>query len=100
MNEPEYYKLAQSCAERTLSETKGHRQKTLIRLYERITSHPPSTDDLVLLNQSLDQFILHYKNNQELAKKSAPDAQEADKTAAWTLLAHSMLNLEAAKVRR
>jgi hypothetical protein len=48
----------------------------------------------------LDQFILHYKNNQELAKKSAPDAQEADKTAAWTLLAHSMLNLEAAKVRR
>jgi hypothetical protein len=100
MNEPEYFKLAQSCAERTLSETKGHRQKTLIRLYERITSHPPSTDDLVLLNQSLDQFILHYKNNQELAKKSVPDAQEADKTAAWTLLAHSMLNLEAAKVRR
>jgi hypothetical protein len=100
MNEPEYFKLAQSCAERTLSETKGDRQKTLIRLYERITSHPPSTDDLVLLNQSLDQFILHYKNNQELAKKSAPDAQEADKTAAWTLLAHSMLNLEAAKVRR
>ena len=100
MNEPEYYKLAQSCAERTLSEAKGHRQKTLIRLYERITSHPPSTHDLALLNQSLDQFLLHYKNNPELAKQSAAAAKEEDKTAAWTLLAHSLLNLEAAKVRR
>ena len=68
MNEPEYFKLAQSCAKRTLSETKGHRQKTLIRLYERITSHPPSTHDLALLNQSLDQFLLHYKNNPELGE--------------------------------
>jgi hypothetical protein len=48
----------------------------------------------------LDQFLLHYKNNPELAKQSADAAKEADKTAAWTLLAHSLLNLEAAKVRR
>ena len=41
-----------------------------------------------------------YKNNPELAKQSADAAKEADKTAAWTLLAHSLLNLEAAKVRR
>ena len=100
MNEPEYYKLAQNCAERALREAKGDRQKTLKRLYERITSHPPSEEEVKLLRQSLDQFLQHYKNNPQLAKKSAPRSKVAHEMAAWTLLAHSLLNSEAAKLKR
>jgi len=72
----------------------------LKRLYERITSHPPSEEEVKLLRQSLDQFLQHYKNNPQLAKKSAPRSKVAHEMAAWTLLAHSLLNSEAAKLKR
>lgn len=98
MNEPEYFKLALACAQRTLDEVRNDRTKALPRLYERITSHKPTTAELKILEQALDDFIRHYANQPNLTKKIAPEADT--NTAAWAMLAHSLLNLETVRVKR
>ena len=96
MNEPEYFKLARSCAERTLHEVGNDRTKALLRLHERITSHKPGARELSMLEKTLDELLDYYKARPDLAKEVAPDPN----TAAWTLLTNSLLNLESAKVRK
>ena len=85
MDEPEYFKLAQACAERTLREVRNDDVQALPRLYERITSHQPSATELAILQASLDDLKQHHKDKPGFA---------------WTMIAHSLLNLEIAKVRR
>ncbi len=98
MNEPEFFKMARACAVRTLREVGGDRAKALPRLYERVTSHQPTSAELKTLEKALDDFIQYYRDRPALAKKIAPQADA--ETAAWTMLAHSLLNLDAMKVRR
>jgi hypothetical protein len=100
MNEPAYFKLARHCAERTLRDVKNDRAKALPRLYERITSHKPTAAERAILEQGLDELLLYYRDQPALAQKMAPEATDVVNTAAWTLLAQSLLNLESAKVRR
>jgi len=96
MNEPEYFKLARACAERTLLEAGDDRGKALALLHERITSHKPTAEELAMLGEALDGLLDHYEERPALSKEVAPDPN----TAAWTLLANSLLNLESAKVRK
>ena len=98
MNEPEYFKLALACAQRTLAEVQNDRSQALPRLYERITSHKPTTAELKILEQALDDFIRQYANQPHLTKKIAPDA-DANR-AAWAILTHSLLNLETVRVKK
>ena len=96
MNEPEYFKLASSCAERTLHEAGNDRAKALLRLHERITSHKPTEKELAMLGKALEELLNYYKARPKLAKEIAPDPT----IAAWTLLTNSLINLESAKVRK
>jgi hypothetical protein len=96
MNEPEYFKLSQACAERTLREVRNDPAIALPRLYERITSHRPSPAELAILKTALDDLAQYYQNDPTLAQQIATDATGA----AWAMLAHSLFNLESAKVRR
>lgn len=124
MNEPEYLKLAHACAENTLREASNDPTIALPRLYERITSHKPTAAELAILQRALDDFERYYRKRPALAKSLFENSKGLDlergdvrirgaarthiqalrksgaQTAAWTMLAHSLLNLEKAKVRR
>jgi hypothetical protein len=105
MNEPEYFKLARQCAERTLAATDGDADKAMLRLYESITSQTPSPDRQKLMKETLGGFKSLYTADRKLAAAMTPDlGKEGSDTqvdvAAWTMLTHSLLNLELAKVRR
>ena len=105
MNEPEYFRLAQACAKLTRKEAEGDVDRGLALLYEKITSHVPTESRLQLLRTTLAEFRELYAADTKLA-----DAQTSGLTdvaqkqrvelAAWTMMAHSLLNLELAKVKR
>lgn len=105
MNEPEYFKLARACAERILQEAGHDPKKALPRLYETLTSQQATRQRIALLEQALGEFTALYRNDPKLAAALAPDLAKAGsdrqiETAAWTMLTHSLLNLELTKVRR
>ena len=105
MNEPEYFRLAGACAELTRKEAGDDVGQGLALLYEKITSHEPSPDRLRLLSETLAAFRDLYLADESLADSltsemtEATHAQRAD-AAAWAMMAHSLLNLELAKVKR
>jgi hypothetical protein len=104
MNEQEYFKAAKACAKLTLKATDETGQG-LILTYEKITSHQPDAKRLKLLEETLQSFIDLYQNDKLLTEQLTPELQESDfndrvNVAAWTMLTHSLLNLELCKVRR
>ena len=104
MNEQEYLKAAKACAQLTLNETKDVREG-LSLTYEKITSHVPDTERLNLMEKTLNEFMEIYSNDQALAESITADLDDATpkervELAAWTMMAHSLLNLELAKVKR
>ena len=77
----------------------------LSHIYEKVTSHRPTPARLNLMNETLLAFRDIYGNDQALAESLTPELNEAGadervELAAWTMLTHSLLNLELAKVRR
>jgi len=105
MNEQEFFKAARSCATLTRQETNNDVDAGLVRLYEKITSHRPDEARLLLLRETLDEFQELYEKDKTLAESVTPDLPEASwesraELAAWTMMAHSLLNLELAKVKR
>ena len=105
MNEPEYFQLAKACAARTIKEADNEVTRGLARLYERITSHRPSEARMQLLRRTLAEFRELYSADKQLVESLTPkmagaDHKERVELAAWTMMAHSMLNLELAKVKR
>ena len=73
--------------------------------YEKITSHKPEPKRLELMKLALDEFSELYSNDQDLTESLTPElsTERFDKrveVAAWTMMTHSLLNLELAKVRR
>jgi len=105
MNEPEYFRLAKACAARTRKEAGNDEDRGLSLLYERITSHVPDSSQMELLRQTLADFRQLYSVDKKLTESLTPDMANSDYTqrvemAAWTLMAHSLLNLELAKVKR
>ncbi len=105
MNEKEFFKAAQSCAQLTLDEVKHDEDQGLTRLYEKVTSHVPDSQRQQLLKETLQEFREHYAAHPKLTESLTPEMAKADmqqrvEIAAWTLLTHSLLNLELAKVKR
>ncbi len=105
MNEQEYFKAAQACAALTLQETNSDVDKGLALLYEKMTSHRPDKDRLRLLREALGEFRAIYSDDKKLTESLTPKLASAKfeqrvEIAAWTMMAHSLLNLELAKVKR
>ena len=105
MNEPEFFKAARACAERTRKEAKGNTRRGLSLLYEKITSHRPHPERLRLLIETLAAFRELYRADRALTEALLPELTEADfdrgaDLAAWTMVTHGLFNLELAKVRR
>ena len=104
MNEQEYFKAAKACAASAL-EREMSVEDRLSLIYEKITSQEPSPDRLNLMNETLVEFMNLYKNEPELTASLTAEMGESTlndrvELAAWTMLTHSLLNLELAKIRR
>jgi hypothetical protein len=105
MNEQEYFNSARSCAALTLKEASGDEEKGLGLLYEKVTSHRPGKEQRQLLRETLSAFREIYSEDKALTELVTPElagsefAQRVD-LAAWSMLTHSLLNLEVAKVKR
>ena len=104
MNEPEYFRAAKATARMTLNETQEVKAG-LRSTYEKITSHEPDAKRLELMVVTLREFMDLYENDPALTEALTPELKEADfservKLAAWTMVTHSILNLELTKVRR
>ncbi len=104
MNEEEYFKAAKTMAKAVLEETQDV-AAGLSLAYEKITSHEPSPQRLELMETALDDFGELYRGDRALTESLTPelDSERFDRraqVAAWTMMTHSLLNLELAKVRR
>jgi hypothetical protein len=104
MNEPEYFKAAKKCANLTLKET-DELQERLSHIYEKLTSQEPNAEHLKLMEEALNGFTDIYQNDKTLTEELTPELKDADfservNVAAWTMLVHSLFNLEISKVRR
>ena len=104
MNEREYFKAAKETAKNTLEKMEGIREG-LSHTYEKITSHLPGSSRLDLMENTLREFKDLYRGDPALAKSLTPEMEgnaleKRVELAAWTLVTHSLFNLELAKVRR
>lgn len=105
MNEPEYFRLAASCAELTRAEAENNVDRGLTLLYEKITSQQPSPSRVQYMRETLDEFRDLYLADKALAEALTPGMSDVTheqrvEAAAWAMMAHSLLNLELAKVKR
>jgi len=74
-------------------------------LYEKVTSHRPDAQRKQLLQKTLAEFRGLYAEDQKLTEALTPELADSDfkqrvELAAWTMMTHSLLNLELAKVKR
>ncbi|MEK6234496.1 MAG: hypothetical protein N2C14_07270, partial [Planctomycetales bacterium] len=93
------------CGQLTLKEANGDADRGLSLLYEKVTSHQPDQERLRLLRDALEGFRSLYSEDKKLTEALTPELASAPheqrvEVAAWTLLTHSLLNLELAKVKR
>ncbi|MFT5523542.1 MAG: hypothetical protein ACI9HK_001489, partial [Pirellulaceae bacterium] len=125
MNEQEFFAAAKSCALLTLAEVAdkevadkevadkevdkrevdNKRDAGLTRLYEKITSQLPDPQRLELLKETLTAFKEIYAQDKALTESLTPNLNNENfnrrvDVAAWTMMAHSLFNLELAKVKR
>jgi len=104
MNEQEYLKAAKACVTATVTDAMSS-DEGLGLIYEKITSEVPSAQRLQLMEQTLKEFRGLYADDPEMAALLTPEMSDASpaervELAAWTMVTHSLLNLELAKVRR
>jgi hypothetical protein len=100
-NDEQFVEAARVLAQRTLSET-GDDRTRLARMFERCASRAPDAQELELLAQALDDFRERFAAAPDDARLlievgDAPTAMHLApaELAAWTMLASTVLNLDA-----
>ncbi len=94
MNEEQYFAAARHLATRLLELDDGER---LASAYEAVTSHLPDAETAAALREGLDGFRERYAGDAELTRDLVGDA--GPELAEWTMLVHSLLNLDSTKTR-
>jgi hypothetical protein len=109
-NDEQFVEAARVLAQRTLTEStaQGDRveRNRLVSMFRRCTGRTPDETDLTLLERALAQFRERYRSAPAdaarlVATGAAPMAKDVDaaELAAWTMIASSLLNLDATIVR-
>ena len=101
MNEQEYFRAAMHYAGTLLEESSLSEKQRLARAYETITSSEPTADILNRLSDGLNQFRDTYQSDDQLtadmisnhAKAEISPGKQAE-LCAWTMVVHSLLNLD------
>ncbi|WP_083435067.1 PSD1 and planctomycete cytochrome C domain-containing protein [Rhodopirellula islandica] len=115
MNEPQFFSASTTFAKRLLDDEslnadEGGNQKRLAAAYETITSRPPTDAALESLSQSLDTFQALYESQPaeatslvqrctDPAVQSVTSVPDQIRLAAWTMVVHSILNLDCVRTR-
>jgi len=107
MNEPEYFRAAAFCARQLLDREALSEQQRIQLAYETITSQLPSSQSVDMLQEALEGFRQHYAQDNDAASSlvskfyggDVASGQEVE-LAAWTMLTHSLLNLDIVKTRQ
>jgi hypothetical protein len=101
LNDPQFVEAARMLAQTTLK-SGGDKDKTRIDfMARRLLCRPLRTEEVKVVQTSLQDLLAHYKANAEDAKKllavgeAKVDPQlDACTLAAWTMLANEMMNLD------
>jgi hypothetical protein len=104
-NDEQFVEAARVLAEHSLDEAGGERER-LVRMFRRCTGRVPEDAELELLEHSLSGFRARYAAARADAEKlvatgtaPVPTNVDAAELAAWTMIASSLLNLDATIVR-
>ena len=106
MNEEQYFYAAIHFARRLLQKA-GPDEERLSRTYEMVTSQLPEASEQRALGRALRDFKVLFAEDQASARalvktlgdESLTDEERTD-LAAWTLVVHSLLNLDITKTRQ
>ncbi len=110
MNEEQYFDAATYFASDLLKQNDLPENKKIEHAYQKVTSQIPDADTTLQLLGGLDTFREFYSEEPKLAadmiskssKQEVREIKEPGKQAefaAWTMLAHSLLNLDTTKTR-
>lgn len=107
MNEQQYFQAAMHLAQDLLKQDHGTDQQRIERLYESVTTQLPSPTVQKQLDDAIRDFRSLYSSDQKLtaammthslnAKHVPADANGQSELAAWTMLVHSLLNLDSVR---
>jgi len=100
-NDEQFVEAARASAQRVLAEP-GDADERLVRLFRRCTGRRPDAGELDLLRAALAQFVERYRGTPQDAQKlveagesPVPEGADPVQLAAWTMIASSLLNLDA-----
>ncbi len=108
MNEQQYFQAARHFARSILRSSEMTDEERVQATYEQITSQLPNEATLSLLTDSLNQFRRIYEDNTDdavriVADAESPPTESAEshaELASWTMLVHSLLNLDITKTHQ
>ncbi len=108
MNDPQHFEAARALAERALAEGGSSDESRITWLYRTVLSRRPASDELAVVLKSLakQRQIFTYNPDPAAADKAIRVGESTPKglappeeTAAWTMVANLMLNLDEAVCR-
>jgi hypothetical protein len=107
MNESQYFQAAGHTAQKILQSSNEDIEERISTAYEMITSQLPDSGEMASLKAALTDFQELYSQDAEASRQltahlkgpSAGDVKQAE-LAAWTMLIHSLFNLDVTKTRQ
>ncbi|MDQ8188735.1 PSD1 and planctomycete cytochrome C domain-containing protein [Roseibacillus persicicus] len=99
MNETEYFAAAKHLARGVMAKENMAEDLKVSLLYETMTSRPPSDTEKERLLSALAKFRALYQDDPDSAAAMFPNTPAAGESAAWTMLVHSLMNLDTFKNR-
>ncbi|WP_411845434.1 PSD1 and planctomycete cytochrome C domain-containing protein [Roseibacillus persicicus] len=99
MNETEYFAAAKHLARGVMAKENMAEDLKVSLLYETMTSRPPSDTEKERLLSALAKFRALYQDDPDSAAAMFPNTAAAGESAAWTMLVHSLMNLDTFKNR-
>ena len=107
MNEEQYFLAARHCAGELLADPGSDEDGKIRRAYEKVTSQLPEATEMKTLKGALHDFRQLYADDDALARAltanlADPGTNQSGRAelAAWTMLVHSLLNLDVTKTRQ
>lgn len=100
MNEEQQFTAARALASRLLEAPDADDQQRLREAYEAVTIQSPSEKTLAVLADALESFRSRYADDTEAAVAvSQTESDNPTEHAAWTMVVHSLLNLDQTRNR-
>ena len=107
MNEQQYFYATLQCAKELLMEPGLSEDQRIQLAYEKVTSQLPDAGEMVSLQNALQDFRQVYAEDVVAARTMTANLTDEDipaekpvELAAWTMLVHSLLNLDITKTRQ